>query len=227
MKVLGSLLMSALATAVAGCATAKVATERQIGAPTAPPAIVYVADFELDAANVRTERGLLPSLPPPPPGLPKLPGSSREPTVRAREVVDLMSKSLMKELEAKGLTVRRLRSGEQPPASGWLVRGVFTNAQQGNQVQRAVIGFGVGATELQALVTIDDLSRGAPKPMYEVQTSAESGKLPGAVILLNPYVAAARFVMSGSDLDRNVKQTAAKIAEQTLRRLQESRAAAA
>lgn len=130
-----------------------------------------------------------------------------------------MAKSLLKELGEKGVPTRRLARGETPPTNGWLVRGVFTNVQEGNQLRRAVIGFGAGSTDLQVLVTIDDLTRGAPKPMYEVQTSADSGKLSGAVITRNPYVAAARFVLSGGDLDRNVKQTAAQIAEQTARRV--------
>jgi hypothetical protein len=43
-------------------------------------------------------------------------------------------------------------------------------------------------------------------------------------ITLDPYVAAARFVLSGSDLDRNIKQTATQIAEQVSRRVAESAA---
>jgi Domain of unknown function (DUF4410) len=99
---------------------------------------------------------------------------------------------------------------------------VFTQVQEGNQLRRAVVGFGAGQTQLQALVAVDDLTRGAPKPMYEVDTSADSGNLPGGVITLNPYVAAARFVLADGDLDRNVKQTAQQIAERVVQRLKES-----
>ena len=213
-----------LAAPLGGCGTAKVTTDRQLAAmPAGPPTVVYVTDFELDVANVHAERGILPPPPPPLPGLgnvlPKLPGTPREPANRAREVVELMSKSLVKDLADKGLPTRRLARGESLPPQGWLVRGVFTNVQEGNQLRRAVIGFGAGSTDLQVLVTIDDLANGVPRPLYEVQTSADSGNLPGAVITLNPYVAAARFVLAGGDLDRNVKQTATQIAEQTARRV--------
>jgi hypothetical protein len=61
--------------------------------------------------------------------------------------------------------------------------------------------------------------------MYEVNTRADSGNLPGTVITLNRYVAAARFVRSGRDLEGNVRQTAGKIAEQVRRRLGESETA--
>jgi hypothetical protein len=47
---------------------------------------------------------------------------------------------------------------------------------------------------------------------YELDTAAASGKAPGAVITLNPYVAIAKFALSARDLEQNVKQTAAKIA---------------
>jgi uncharacterized protein DUF4410 len=224
----GALLLS-LVAAAAGCGSAKVAGDRQVGAPTGAPTVVYVADFELDAGNVRAERGILPPPLPPPPGLgnvlPRLPGTPREPEDRARQLVELMSSSLVKELRDRGVPVRRLGKGEALPVNGWLVRGVFTSVQEGNQLRRAVVGFGAGTTDLQAVVSIDDLTAGAPKPLYEVETSADSGKLPGAVITLNPYVAAARFVLSDGDLDRNVKQTAARIAEQTTRRLKEAETA--
>ena len=55
--------------------------------------------------------------------------------------------------------------------------------------------------------------------------AAGCGTVPGAVITLNPYVAAARFVMSAKDLDRNVEKTAAQIAEEVARRLGEARQA--
>jgi len=39
------------------------------------------------------------------------------------------------------------------------------------------------------------------------------------VVTLNPYVAAARFVMASKDLDRNAKDTAAKIVDQVKTRV--------
>ena len=222
--------LALLAAVLTGCATAQVTGARQVGtASPAPAAIVYVTDFELDAHNVRSERGILPP-PPPLPGLggmlPKLPGTPSEPAARADELVGLMSRSLIKELEASGVTARRLGGREPLPTSGWLVRGVFTSVQEGNQLRRAVIGFGAGQTDVQVVVAIDDLATGAPKPLYSVETKADSGKLPGAAITLNPYVAAARLVIAGGDVERNVKQSAAQIARQTARYLAEARTVA-
>jgi len=78
--------LALLAAVLTGCATAQVTGARQVGtASPAPAAIVYVTDFELDAHNVRSERGILP--PPPLPGLGgmlrKSPGAPSEPAARA------------------------------------------------------------------------------------------------------------------------------------------------
>jgi len=122
----------------------------------------------------------------------------------------------VKDLTKAGLTACRLPAGATPPESGWLVRGVFTEVNQGNQLNRAVIGFGMGKTELQVLVDINDLSKGAPRPFYELSTTADSGKAPGAgpTIVLGPAGVAARFVLAGEDLNHNVRQTAASISEE-------------
>ena len=69
-------------------------------------------------------------------------------------------------------------------------------------------------------MNVVDLAQGTPKPMYELDTTAQSGKAPGAVITLNPYVAAARFVLAGHDLDRNVRKTAEQISKNVSGRIQ-------
>ena len=72
------------------------------------------------------------------------------------------------------------------------------------------------------ITDVADLSRGPPKPLYQVDTQASSGKAPGAAptIVLGPYGAAERFVMAKKDLEKNVKQTASQIADYVAKRVQ-------
>jgi hypothetical protein len=194
--------------------------------PTVQPTVVYVADFELDAANIKTD----PAAPPAPPKAPGLlgkvlpppPGAKKDPQELARELVDSMSTAIIKDLTKAGLTARRLPSGEPLPTAGWLVHGEFTNVHQGNQLERTVIGLGKGKTDVQVLVDIQDLSQGAPTQFHSVTNTvgASSSKLPGAAPMMehHPAAVAARFVMAGNDLNKNVKQTAAKIAEEVAER---------
>ena len=218
-----------LCTALCGCGTAKVSGRHEIGGATiGKPMTSYVCDFDLDAANIKSEPGMLPS-PPKLPGplgdvLPPMPGTTKDPQKLARQLVDEMSASLVKDFTKAGLNARRLTPSAPLPASGWLVRGVFTDVNQGNQLRRAVIGFGMGKTDLQVLVDVNDLTQGTPKRFYELNTTADSGKAPGAgpTIVLGPAGVAARYVIAGKDLDRNVKQTASKIAAEVVQRTKQT-----
>jgi hypothetical protein len=222
------IISAGLCAMLCGCGTAKVSSSRSIGvAPAAKPATIYVADFDLDAANIKSKSGLLPPLPklPGPLGdmLPPLPGAPKDPQKLARNLVDEMSTALVKDLTKAGLNARRLTSTNSVPTSGWLVRDVFTEVNQGNQLTRAMIGFGAGKTDLQVVVDINDLGQGTPKPFYELNTTADSGKAPGAapMIVLGPAGATARFIIAGKDFDRNVKQTTSKIAAEVAQRTQQ------
>ena len=217
--------LTLISAGLCGCGTAKVAGHRETGiAHTARPAVVYVTDFDLEVGKITSEQGLLlpPSKPPGPLGsiLPPLPGTPKDPAKLARELVNSMSEALVKDLGKAGLTTRRLGRSDQVPSSGWLVRGVFTEVNQGNQMERSMIGFGMGKTDLQVMVDVADLTLGEPRPFYELNTKADSGRMPGAAPMaaLNPAAGAARFVMAGDDLKHNVKQTASKIAQEVAQR---------
>ena len=210
-----------------GCQTAKVTSEVASAPPASGrPVVIYVADFELGAQTVHYEEGVLSGRPGPVGRVgTRLSGSSSDPATRARQLVDLMANSLVKELTKAGFSATRLRPGAQLAAQGWLLRGVFTEVDEGNRLRRAMIGFGEGQTDLQVVATVHDLFQGPPTPLYELATDASSGSKPGAAptLVLGPYGAAARFVMAGHDLEKNVKQTAAEIAGRLARHIQAPR----
>lgn len=217
---LSLLFAGAIVALLAACGGAKVTNTNAMAAPTRAPVIVYVADFDLDANAVqqsgpgslinRVRPGIIGSGPL---------GVARTPQQQARDLVDLMANSIVDDLHKDGITAERLAPGMPLPATGWLVRGVFLEVDAGNRLRRAGIGFGAGATDLQVVSSVDQLGAGSPQPLYTIDTNAQSGKLPGAAVTLNPYVAAARFVMAGKDLDRNAKDTARKIADQVKTRV--------
>ena len=212
---------------LSGCKSATVTGEHSFSAaPTAKPTVIYVTDFELGAQNIHHQEGILPEgsrLPSRVRGI--ISGETKDPAARARQLVDLMASSLTKDLTKAGFSALRLQPGTALPTDGWLVRGVVTEVQEGNRLQRSMIGLGQGATDLQVVTDVEDLSHGPPKPLYEVETDASSGKTPGAAptIVLGPYGAAARFVMSKNDLEKNVTQTASQIADYVAKRVQEAK----
>ena len=210
---------------LAGCNTAKVTSQRDLSpAPADKPAVIYVTDFELGAQNVQHEDGVLSGRPGPVGRVGnRLSRAPSDPAARARQLVNLMANSLVKDLSAAGFNARRLPPAAPFPVEGWLLQGAFTEVQEGNRLRRAMIGLGEGQTDLQVVVSMENLSKGPPKPLYEISTDATSGNKPGAapLVAVNPYAAAARFVMSGQDLNKNVRHTASQIAAEISRRAEQ------
>jgi hypothetical protein len=213
----GALLIVLL---LGGCSTARVTASSAVETVATRPAVVYVADFDIEASEVKSEPGLAGARP-----LGILPSGPLarlrhgDPQAEARHLVGLMADTLVADLAKAGLEARRVPPGVSLPSEGWGVRGAFLQVDQGNRLRRAVIGLGAGETRLEVAVAIDALSTAAPAPLYTLDTSAESRKLPGAAVKLNPYVAAARFVLAGNDLDRNIKDTAGEIAKRVVARV--------
>lgn len=181
---------------------------------------IYVSDFELDAANVRVDSGLVGG------GvLPKIIESprkreERDPQAQAKKLVDLMSKSIVDDLHKAGYKAHRLARGESRPTTGASVHGVFTEVNEGNRRQRAVLGFGAGQSTMDLYVTLTDLSH-PEKPLYTMGKHDDSGKKVGAVVTINPYVAAAKFVMEKNAPEKTVKKIASEISAEMVKHLKE------
>ena len=69
----------------------------------------------------------------------------------------------------------------------------------------------------------DDLEHGKLEPLYTIDEGAHSGILPGgaatAAIRFSPYVLAARFVLSGRAIERNIRKTAREISGDIVKRI--------
>ena len=182
---------------------------------------IYVADFELDSENFQAASG---------PGTgpvaerPKVrPGvvvkKQEDPAKQAQHTVELMSKSIVNDLKKTGYNAKHLASGTTRPTEGYLLSGVFTEVDEGNRMRRAMIGFGTGDAKIDLYVNIANLAH-PDKPLYTSADDKTSGKMPGAIITMNPYVAAAKFVISKQAPDKTVKKTASDISADVVKFLQ-------
>jgi hypothetical protein len=114
---------------------------------------VWVSDFELDAQDVKVDKGGV--IGEVRPGILERPKKRREqdPQAQAKKLVDLMSNSIVEDLQKAGYRSQRLETGESRPTSGAWVHGVFTEVDEGNRRRRAIIGFGAGKTTMDLYVT--------------------------------------------------------------------------
>jgi hypothetical protein len=224
----GGLTLLALGL-LTGCQLHKTATvtgERDYASPaTNRPTVIYVADFELPAWVIQNQEGLLSGRR----GrvgqaADRLYGKSSDPDTRAQQLVALMSKSLLENLSKARFQAVRQPPDAPLPTQGWLLRGSFSLVQEGNRLQRSVIGMGAGQTDIKVLTCVNDLSQGPPKPLWEIATDANSGDKVGggATLAFGPYGAAVAFVRAGQDVEKNVKQTASQIASQVAQHIQKA-----
>ena len=178
--------------------------------------IIYVSDFELDASNVTADQSGSNR-----PGIIERPRKREEhdPQAQAAKLVNTMSTSLVDDLKKAGYKVERVPPGGLPPKMGAWVHGVFTEVDEGNSRRRAVIGFGQGQASMDLYVTLTDLAQ-PDKPLYNAAQDATSKNKPGAVITMNPYVAAAKFVMEKNAPEKMVKKTAGEISAQVAAQMQ-------
>jgi len=129
--------------------------------------VIYVSDFDLDAANFKQDKGGITGkgyLLPAPPKSP-LRRKRQDPATAASNLVRLMSESLVADLQKAGFKAQRLGSTESKPTEGLLVSGVFTELSEGNQMRRALLGFGSGKSKMELYIMVADASSAA-NPLY-------------------------------------------------------------
>ena len=140
--------------------------------------------------------------------------SSDTPT--SEQVVTTLATSLTEALNQQnlGFPVERIAAGTPLPSSGWVITGRIVSVDPGNRAERAVVGFGAGAATAEVQVTVERLGVGTRTPLLTFGTQADSGKMPGAAVTMNPYVAAAKFVLGKQATTRDVQALGQEIAKQ-------------
>jgi len=102
------------------------------------------------------------------------------PEALARQVQAAFSKALVRELQQASVPAEAAAGADTPPPHSLLVKGDFTAIDQGNKTKRILIGFGKGASDVQAHVTVSLASEQEPVALLEFNVKSQSGKKPGA-----------------------------------------------
>lgn len=180
-------------------------------APSEKSKIVYVSDFELHALTENlTDRDDKKS--------PATVGASdskneetlEDPAEQASRLVDLMSATLVKELERAGYTALRKQPGDARPAEGVEIHGIFAEPDEQNRLRRAVIGDESGNSRMELFVGVENLAR-PEQPLYAVADPKSNDRQQGAVITVSTYAPVAKFELDKNATEKAIHDTAANI----------------
>jgi hypothetical protein len=106
--------------------------------------------------------------------------SDSSPEAVAQQIQKSFSKALIKELQKDSVPAERAGDADGTAQNSLIVRGEFTAVNEGNKSKRVMIGFGRGASDVQAHVTVS-LTTGTQLIMLsEFNLKSVSGKKPGA-----------------------------------------------
>jgi Domain of unknown function (DUF4410) len=174
--------------------------------------IVYVTDFELEAAKAKDEK---PGATSTPAGgaeaEPKTEAKTEEPaTERAHAIVNFMALTLVKELQKAGYKARRLRPEDTRPDSGIRIQGVFAETDEENHVRRMVLGGGPTVGDMSLYVGIGNLAK-PDQALYAIAPVKGSSDKPGPVITVTSYAPVAKFEMPKNVTEQAVQDTAVSI----------------
>lgn len=109
-------------------------------------------------------------------------GNDLDPAGVAANVQSVFSQTLVNELNKTSIPTTLGASSEASglPPNTLTVHGDFTAVNEGNKTQRVMIGLGRGASDVQAHVTVSQVTASAPIVLAVFDLNSESGKKAGA-----------------------------------------------
>jgi uncharacterized protein DUF4410 len=212
---------------LAGCAPTTVNQTRTAPASLQKPDRILVRNFAVTASEVELDRGIGPTI-----------ARDAQGEITGDKSVHLghaASNALAEELVAKlrdeGLPAERSTGRVALTPTTLVIAGKFLTIDEGNQTMRTLIGFGAGASEVRARVQawMDG------QLVAEAETTAESGKKPGAAVTLGAgaamgTAATAAAVAAGTtglseilltSVEADAKRTARELADRIVRAYRE------
>jgi hypothetical protein len=127
------------------------------------------------------------------------------PEAVAQHVQASFSKALVSELAKTSIPAEIATSADANPSiNSLVVHGDFTTVNQGNKSKRIMVGFGRGASDVQAHVVIFLVTDTQPVVLAEFNLKSESGKKPGAAATMG--VGSAGLAVATGDVG-NRKET--------------------
>ncbi|MFH0343119.1 MAG: DUF4410 domain-containing protein [Chromatiales bacterium] len=186
------------------------------------PSAIYVADFDSDPGIVQTSNDLPSRVMQGGGPLSRLrertglirQTDSSDPETEARQAVVQLSQSIVKGLTGAGVAAQRIAQSAPVPPDAWVLRGRIDALSEGNRVKESVVGFGAGEPHVEISGTIDAIQQGSEVTVLTFGDESRTHHMPGGIVTRNPYVIAAKFVLSRGATSRDVQQLGGDLAKE-------------
>jgi hypothetical protein len=213
-------LVAILTLLLAGCAStdAAVTKQRSDDSKLPYPQAIYVYDFAVEPAEVPAGSTAAPRLA----GAVNDPGRNPEREALEHQIATVLSTRVVAELQELGLPAVRWRGKPPKNENSYTLEGQFLTIDEGSALERMIIGFGVGGTEVRVLAQAYHVQNGRKSLLGEAEVSAESSKKPGLAATLPvggaiSGIATAAAVSTGvgvvSEINADVRKGAEDTAE--------------
>jgi hypothetical protein len=205
--------------ALVSCTSVQTVSEYS-GGPLPRPDRVLVSDFAVSPEEVKLDGGISAR------AFAAAKGTSRteQEMEIGRKVASSLSEQLVKEIRKLGLSAERAMGTPPQEGDDLVIEGHFLSIDEGNRTERAVIGLGMGRTDVQAEVQIYQNAR----LVEQFETEAKSGRKPGmaetmgvgaaaGTLATTAVVSAAAAVGSeafSANVEADASRTAKKLAQQ-------------
>ncbi len=112
-----------------------------------------------------------------------------------RQVANALAEELVRGLRDLGFTVERKPRGTPIERHQLLIDGEFIDVEEGNRLERLVIGFGAGASKVDTEIHV---YYGPRRKLLDFKTHADSGKMPGAAVTMGAGGAVGAGITAGT-----------------------------
>jgi len=140
----------------------------------------------------------------------------------AQQVQGAFAKTLISELQKSAVPAETAPADHAAiPANTLVIRGEFKTINQGNKTKRMMIGFGRGASDVQAHVTVSLTTDAQPVVLSEFNLKSQSGKKPGAAATMGVGSVAVGAAAGGvSDRKASVEADASRMARAVAKQIE-------
>ncbi len=223
------LCMGCLAAFI-GCASAKVTRQAPLVSGRIPrPTRILVHDFVSTAAEVPRDSAMAREF-----TVYETPKTAEQ-IQAGRDLGDEIATMLVAQIRGMGMPAVRATAAAQPGLNDIVYRGYLVSIEEGSAAKRVGIGFGAGASELQAVVEVFQMTKQGLRKLGSGEVQAGGSKTPGAAMGAVALIATANpvglIVSTGmkihgektgkSKVEGRAEATAKEIADVIRKRFQE------